>query len=170
MNLLFKIERDKHLDLSLPSIVRRASRGIIFINNQLLMVQSKLYKEFKFPGGGIKPNESFVDGMKREVAEETGYFNIYDIEEFGYTVEYRKAHDPGFEAFVLESYYYTCKCTYEKTLPNLDPYEQEYGYEAVLVSIEDAITQNKQLLGNPNIPWVERETKVLEYLLKKANE
>ena len=60
---------------------RRISvRGIIIHNDRLLCVKHKPYKRltenittyWALPGGGLEDNESLVDGIKRELLEETG--------------------------------------------------------------------------------------------------
>ncbi|MCL2217018.1 MAG: NUDIX domain-containing protein [Defluviitaleaceae bacterium] len=87
---------------------RDSARAIIFIEDKLLMVQSKKYGEFKFPGGGIDPGETHIDTLIREVKEETGYMVIPEsIVEYGRILMLRKGIDEN-EIFEQESCYYTC--------------------------------------------------------------
>ena len=53
-------------------------RGVIYQNNQLLAQQLKPGSDGKerdywcTPGGGLDPNESLLEGLRREIIEETG--------------------------------------------------------------------------------------------------
>ena len=58
---------------------RDSARAIIFIGDKLLMVRSKKYGEYKFPGGGIDLNETHTEALIREVMEETGYSLLPEI-------------------------------------------------------------------------------------------
>jgi 8-oxo-dGTP pyrophosphatase MutT (NUDIX family) len=166
MKLLFTINKQSVDTTSLSTISRTASRAIIFEGKELVMIQSKKYGEYKFPGGGVRHTEDIVAAMRREVREETGFVEVEVIEEFGKVIELRKALDPGVDVFMMESYYYVVQVGSLQIKQQLDLYEQEYGYEVKCVAVEEAIAKNKTLFGNEHIPWVERETAVLELLLQ----
>ncbi|MEI7838529.1 MAG: NUDIX domain-containing protein [bacterium] len=59
---------------------RIAVRGIVFHNNKLLLVRQKhksivsdeVRLTWCLPGGGLSENESLIDGLGREMIEETG--------------------------------------------------------------------------------------------------
>jgi 8-oxo-dGTP pyrophosphatase MutT (NUDIX family) len=166
MKLLFTINKQSVEKTSPSTITRVASRAIIFKGKELVMIQSRKYGEYKFPGGGLHHKEDPIDAMKREVREETGFTEIQVIEEFGKVIELRKAIDPGIDVFMMESYYYIVRVGSTQIKQQLDLYEQEYGYVVKCVTIEDAIAKNKTLFGNEHVPWIERETAVLELLLQ----
>ncbi|OGF20697.1 hypothetical protein A2316_02780 [Candidatus Falkowbacteria bacterium RIFOXYB2_FULL_38_15] len=47
--------------------------GIIFDKqNKILLCHRRDYDLWNLPGGGLKPGESILDGVKREIKEETG--------------------------------------------------------------------------------------------------
>ena len=50
-----------------------SSRAIIIKNNALLLIEfdAESGLHYNFPGGTLEPNESFLDALHREVAEET---------------------------------------------------------------------------------------------------
>lgn len=51
----------------------RRSRIAIFADHRLLVVKPTLSNgKWQLPGGGVKKNESFLDGVIRELYEETG--------------------------------------------------------------------------------------------------
>lgn len=146
---------------------RVACRAIISEYPYLYMIQSDLYQEYKFPGGGQKPDENDVQTLIRETLEETGLTIIEDtIKPFGMTIEKRKSKTNDHEIFYMESKYYTCEVFAHRTHQNLDDYEKTYGYKLKKVHIDDAIKQNQSLIHKDltMIPWLKRELKVLNYL------
>lgn len=58
-------------DNTLKSFSLRAS-AIVQVNDKYLMVLNEGAQKYKHPGGHIHLNESLVDGLKRELAEEIG--------------------------------------------------------------------------------------------------
>lgn len=147
--------------------IRNASRSIMFDDNNLVMLKSKKYGDIKFPGGGIEGNETIEEALNRELLEETG-IKAKEIKPFGKLVEYRQAIDGIHDTVIMNNYFFTCKIDEETNYRNLDQYEQEYGYEVIRISINDAIKCNEKLLNNNNIPWVKREIYILKYLLNKG--
>jgi 8-oxo-dGTP pyrophosphatase MutT (NUDIX family) len=54
---------------------RITTRGIIFKDGKLFAVQHKVHSADQFwntAGGGLDPGEAFIDGVRREMVEETG--------------------------------------------------------------------------------------------------
>jgi len=147
---------------------RDSARAIIFIGDKLLMVQSQKYGEYKFPGGGIKKDETHNQALTREVKEETGYSLMPEsIVAYGKTLILRKGSGQN-EIFEQESFYFTCKvaeCDVSEPTPD-DGYEKEYDYIPTLVSLSEAIGVNEKLLNIPEILWVLRDLTVLKELAK----
>lgn len=56
-------------------MIRQAVYGIIFNEqrDEILLVQRRDIPVWVFPGGGLDPEETPEEGVKREVREETGY-------------------------------------------------------------------------------------------------
>lgn len=50
----------------------RVSKILILDRGRVLLLMSSKLKKFTLPGGHIKKNETFTQGLKREVKEETG--------------------------------------------------------------------------------------------------
>lgn len=145
---------------------RIAVRGIIKKENKYAMIHSEKYGEYKFPGGGMKEGETKEDTLKREVREETGLVvKEESIKYIGRAEEIRKGlYDAVFE---MTSYYYQCDVE-DKLVPReLDDYEREYGYELEFVTLDEAIKNNKNIKETRNIPWIDRDTIIMEKLNNK---
>lgn len=144
-------------------ILRVAARAIIFIGDKLLMVKSQKYVDYKFPGGGVKENESLIEALYREVSEETGYeIDLNDISEFGYTIEKYNDLKLNNAVFIQKSVYYLCKLTGEVHKTNLECYEIDFAYKPVIASIEDAIKGN----NSSPLAYSIRENRVLMILME----
>lgn len=68
--------------------LRRASRALIFHENKIAVLKAAKLNLHKLPGGGIDKTESAIQGLRREVLEETGC-KINNIIDLGITIEYR---------------------------------------------------------------------------------
>ena len=87
--------------------VRHSARAIIISDDNIAMIRSLENNYFKFPGGGIEPNESKEDALIRETLEETGLHVIPEtIEELGYIHRIRRSQKYDDECFVQNNYYY----------------------------------------------------------------
>jgi ADP-ribose pyrophosphatase YjhB (NUDIX family) len=147
--------------------VREALRAVIFKGSEILLVHTKK-GDYKFPGGGIEDGENYIEGLTREVAEETGYVNCRVIEKIGMVTE--KSIDT-FERdaiFNMVSHYYLCTLTNEKKIEQaLDTYEYEQSFTPKWVTLQHAIQQNEYVLSQRDRnDWVTRETFVLKELQK----
>lgn len=121
---------------------REAVRAIIIQNNKILMVHSNI-GDFKFPGGGVENNESHAEGLKREVAEETGYLNSLVGDKMGVVIErHIDDYDKG-AVFQMTSHYYLCELTGEEVAQQLDDYESNQEYTPKWVKLDDAIKPNQ---------------------------
>lgn len=165
---LIKIIDKQNYGKNVTINTRIAVRGIIFIGDKVLMIQSDKYQEYKFPGGGVEKNESDIDTLIREVREETGCEVIpSSIKEYGKMIERRIDTFDSSHIFEMESRYYLCQVEDKIGLQCLDDYEAEYGYHICNVSIKEAIAQNTLVMPieeNAHT-WVERELVVLNDLL-----
>lgn len=54
------------------SDTRRVSKAIIVYDGKVLLLHPKDKQKWHLPGGHLKGDETFLDGVKREVFEETG--------------------------------------------------------------------------------------------------
>lgn len=160
-NKLFEIDK---VNDSIGNInFREAVRGIIIKDSKILMIHSK-NNDYKFPGGGIKKNEGYIEALKREIEEETGYVCSKINNQVGIVTERSKDKYVNNRIFKMISYYYIAEVLNIRKNQKLDPYEAKLKFKPEWVSIEDAINNNERIisLGIESVPnWIFRETYVL---------
>ena len=169
MRLLFEIDL-KNYDKNGKAFKRPSARAIIIKNNKIYMVHSLVYDYYKFPGGGIEKQESNIDALIRETAEEAGLVVIKDsIKEYGYVHRIQKAKDEGYSMFIQDNFYYLCDVEDRKINQNLDDYEDFEKFTLELVEPKLAIKANRNSDHGPkNKDMIEREAKVLEILINEG--
>jgi 8-oxo-dGTP pyrophosphatase MutT (NUDIX family) len=148
---------------------RRAARGIIFNEDNILLLYTERYHDFTLPGGGIDDGEDIVAGLIRELQEETGAKNIRDIEALGLYEEYRPCQLPGYDILHMQSYCYFCKVDDDFGDTQLESYEIQNGMKPVWVNIHEAIAHNEDTMKNSVKKGmsIERETFLLKLIVKK---
>ncbi|MFW5842203.1 MAG: NUDIX hydrolase [Bacillota bacterium] len=64
-------------DLSLDDVKhltpRVGARAVLKVNGTYCLIYNKHWNLYTLPGGGVEPDESIVDALRREVLEETGF-------------------------------------------------------------------------------------------------
>lgn len=163
-NYVFGIKEKEKENIRL--IYREVVRGIIFYNNNILMVHCNK-GDYKFPGGGIDTGENHEEALSREVREETGCIVDSVLNKIGIVTERNIDTFDEESIFEMTSYYYLCKVTDEQVFQELDDYEKELDFKPIWINLDKAIYNNESILkeqkGDIN-PWVYRETIVLKTL------
>lgn len=169
MKLLFEIDK-KNYDNNGKAFVRPSARAIIIKDNKIYMVHSLLYDYYKFPGGGIEKNESYIDALIRETKEEAGLIVIKDsIKEYGIVHRKHKSSDPNYEIFDQYNYYYLCDVDNNISSQQLDDYENYEKYTLELIDPSVAIDVNRNKFhGSTDTQMLEREARVLELLISEG--
>uniref|UniRef100_UPI00356A399F NUDIX hydrolase n=1 Tax=Psychromonas sp. TaxID=1884585 RepID=UPI00356A399F len=88
MRLLKTAVHPDILTLDQSTFVRNAARAIVLKGEMILMLYTARYHDYTLPGGGVDENENLLEGLIRELQEETGAQNIRDIEDFGLYEEF----------------------------------------------------------------------------------
>ncbi|KAE8177477.1 NUDIX hydrolase [Photobacterium carnosum] len=156
------------LDLQSPTLTvyhRQATRAIVLNGDNILMLYTARYHDYTLPGGGIDAGEDHIQGLIRELAEETGAMNVRDIEPFGVYEEYRPWHKAEYDIVHMESFCYVCKIDAQLGATQLEDYEQKNGMKPVWINIFDAIAHNERTMqfSDKKGMSIERET----FLLKR---
>jgi 8-oxo-dGTP pyrophosphatase MutT (NUDIX family) len=148
-----------------PAIERTAVRGVLFRDPDLLLLSSR-HGDYKFPGGGVEPGESFEEALRREFREECGYDGIVVGPELATTREEVPAFDAEYDVFAMTSYYFTCSGGTPGAERDLEGYEADLELTPVWISVPDALAANQQVLasGVGVMRWLVREIAVLEWL------
>ena len=145
---------------------RLATRSIAVQGDTILLLYTARYEDYSLPGGGIDLGEDKIEGMRRELSEETGAQNIKNIKPFGVYEEYRPWHKPDHDIQHMISYCYTCDISKELGASSLESYEMKNGMKAIWINIHEAIKHNKKTMATSEKKGlsIERETYLLELI------
>lgn len=156
-------------DLSGSLFTRKAARGIVLDGENILLLYTQRYHDFTLPGGGIDEGEEHIDGLIRELQEETGAHNITNIREFGLYEEYRPWHKGDFDIVHMKSYCYVCDIDHELKPTNLEAYEIQNGMTPVWKNIHQAIEHNEETIAKSPKKGlsIERETFLLKRIVEE---
>lgn len=122
---------------------RTTIRAIIYKDEKLLMVYSHQFKDYTFPGGGMKTDEDHVSALKREIKEELGANSVTNIKAYGYIEEKRFGLSDTPTVYLQTSYYYFAEVS-EFGPQALADREKVHGVEPIWITIDEAIKQNKE--------------------------
>ncbi|MFA7417235.1 MAG: NUDIX domain-containing protein [Acholeplasma sp.] len=147
---------------------RTTIRAVIYKNKQLLMVYAHQFKDYTFPGGGMKKDEDHMLALKREIKEELGANQVLNIKPLGYIEEKRYGLSQKPTVYLQTSYYYFADVE-EFGEQSLAEREKEHGVEPVWIAIDEAIAINKKSIETYNHKRgmktvLPREMAVLNYL------
>lgn len=106
--------------------VRPSARCIAIEGDRVAMVHSLQYDYYKFPGGGIEPQETREQALVRETQEEAGLLVIPDsIREFGCVRRLEASDGAEYDCFVQDNFYYLCRVERTTVEQRLDDYEAQ---------------------------------------------
>lgn len=166
MRLLKSTVHPDITSLDQACFVRLAARGMILKGEHILMLYTQRYDDYTLPGGGIDEGENQVEGLIRELTEETGAQNIRHPELFGLYEEFRPWYKDGYDIMHMKSYCYTCEIDEQLGETSLEDYEVKNGMKAVWINIHDAIQHNLDTMENSDKKGmsIERETFLLSLI------
>lgn len=146
---------------------RLAGRAIILRGQEILLLYTKRYDDYSFPGGGIDPHEDIETGLARELAEEIGAVSYKVLSYLGEIEEYRPYYKEEYDFMHMISHYYVCQLTGPLVDVQLEDYEIKNGMERRWISLQDAIDHNEALMASQSEAIglsIERETYVLKLI------
>ncbi|ELS8947803.1 NUDIX hydrolase [Vibrio fluvialis] len=148
---------------------RKAARAIVLDGEDILMLYTERYHDYTLPGGGVDEGEDILQGMVRELEEETGAQNIHNIKPFGLYEEFRPWYKYDADVMHMVSYCFTCKIDRELGDTNYEDYEIKNGMKPVWINIRDAITHNELTMAESEKKGmsIERETFLLRLIAKE---
>ena len=151
------------------SIERVAARAVVRRGEHLLMLRSR-HGDYKFPGGGLEEGETAVEALRRELREECGLEEASVGPLVLRAVEISAAREPGAVFRMISLYYRVTALAEAAATQELDDYERELELIPTWVTPGAARSANRHLLDTAesavraDLPWLEREAKVLELL------
>jgi 8-oxo-dGTP pyrophosphatase MutT (NUDIX family) len=146
---------------------RQAVRAVVVHGNDVLLLYTRRYDDYSFPGGGLDAGETPEDGLVRELQEETGATGIRIGRYLGYGDEYRPPQRAGHDVLFMRSHFYICQA--DRILGNAAPeaYEVTNGMVPRWININEAIAHNESLLRDKPVNMgmsIHRETLMLRYV------
>ena len=156
-------------DMSAKSFTRKATRAIVLNGKSILLLYTKRYHDYSLPGGGIDEGESNIEGLIRELKEETGAHNVQNIQEFGLYEEFRPWHKEDFDIIHMQSYCYVCTIDDELLDPELESHEIDNGMHPIWMNIYQAISHNEHTIANSDKKGlsIARETFLLKLIVSE---
>lgn len=148
---------------------RQAARGVVLDGDDILLLYTRRYNDYSFPGGGLDLGETTEQGLVREMQEETGATGVRIGRYLGYGDEYRPPHKPGYDVLFMRSHFYLCQA--DRVLGRATPesYEVSNGMVPTWINIHEAIRHNASVMasGLKNVGLsIERETLMLRYVVE----
>lgn len=167
MRLLKSTIHSDITDMSAKSFTRKATRAIVLSGENILLLYTKRYHDYSLPGGGIDEGESNIDGLIRELKEETGAHNVKNIQEFGLYEEFRPWYKEGFDIVHMQSYCYVCSIDEELLDTAHEQHEIDNGMHPIWMNIHQAISHNEHTIANSEKKGlsIERETFLLKLIV-----
>ena len=159
--------------LEYKSVIQRlATRTIAMNGENILLLYTDRYHDYSLPGGGLDSGEDKVEGMIRELQEETGAQNIRNIEAFGCYEEFRPWYKDDANVMHMLSYCYTCEVDETLGKTSFESHEINNGMTPVWINIQQAIEHNLKTieLSDKKGMSIERETFLLQLIADQCLE
>lgn len=154
---------------NLTLIERHAARAIVLRGQEILLLFTERYHDYSLPGGGIDEGEDNIEGLKRELQEETGAQGIHNVQPFARYDEYRPWYKSDADIIHMISHCYTCEIGDELGETAYESHEVSNGMKPVWINIHTAIAHNQDVIANSPKKGlsIERETFMLNVIVKE---
>lgn len=154
---------EKNYDNTETLLEKYTIRGIVVRDGKIAM-QCSRDGEFKIPGGGMEPGETYLQALAREVQEETGLFIIpQKAVELGEITEIRKDIFDDRKKYICHSLFYFCEETGEEVPIHLTKSEIAKGYYLKWATPQEIYEKN---IAVEKDPWIIRDTAFIRMILE----
>lgn len=170
MRLITQLIHPKVGSLDGSVLKRQAARGIVLREQSVLLLFTERYNDFSFPGGGVDAGESLINGLQREMEEETGATNTRVVRDFGYLEEYRPHGKGGFDLLHMTSHFFLCEIDPVLQAPRMENHEKSNGMRPLWVDLHTALKHNRAVMQRQEATMgmsIQRETMMLELVAKE---
>jgi ADP-ribose pyrophosphatase YjhB (NUDIX family) len=167
MELLLKLVHPTVHSTEGRGLRRDAVRAVIMHGDDILLLYTRRYDDYSLPGGGLDEGEDMLDGLRRELAEETGAQEVRVAEAIGYIDEYRPSPKPGYDHLFMRSHIYRCEASRALGPAQMEHYEISNGMAPEWVNLEQAAVHNEAVIARQDEGMgmsIIRETWTLNYL------
>ncbi|WP_105901384.1 NUDIX hydrolase [Vibrio gangliei] len=163
------VHRDVEKLASRSTVKRLATRAIAMQGEDILLLYTERYHDYSLPGGGLDEGEDHIEGMIRELEEETGANNIRNIEPFGCYEEFRPWYKDNANVMHMLSYCFTCQVDKELGHTRFENHEINNGMRPVWINIYQAIEHNLKTIAESEKKGmsIERETFLLQLIAEQ---
>ena len=153
----------------LKLIERHAARAIVLKGENILLLYTQRYHDYSLPGGGIDEGEDEIEGLIRELKEETGAQGVRNVKPFARYDEYRPWYKPDADIIHMISHCYVCEIDEELGETAYESHEVSNGMKPVWMNIHQAIAHNEEVIANSDKKGlsIERETFMLKVIVEK---
>lgn len=150
-------------------INRHAARGIVVKGEDILLLYTKRYHDYSLPGGGIDEGEDEIEGLIRELSEETGAQGVRNVTAFARYDEYRPWYKSDADIIHMISHCYVCDIDEKLGATALEAHELKNGMEPRWVNIYAAIAHNEEVIAHSDKKGlsIERETFLLKVIVER---
>ncbi len=151
----------------LTVLERYAARAIVLREEDILLLYTERYQDYSLPGGGLGKGEDEVQGLKRELQEETGARQIRNVQPFARYDEYRPWYKDDADIIYMVSYCYSCDIADELGDTSYETYEISNSMKPLWINIHTAIKHNEVVIAESDRKGlsIERETFLLKTIV-----
>ena len=156
-------------DSQFALIERHAARAIVLRGDDILLLYTERYHDYSLPGGGIDDGEDEIQGLIRELQEETGAQNIRNVQPYARYDEYRPWYKSDADIIHMISHCYTCEIDDELGDTAFESHEVSNGMKPVWVNIHEAIAHNEEVIASSPKKGlsIDRETFMLKVIAEE---
>lgn len=153
----------------LKLIARHAARGIVLKGDSILLLYTQRYDDYSLPGGGIDTSEVAIEGLIRELREETGAQGVCNVKAFARYDEYRPWYKSDADVIHMISHCYVCDIDNKLGETAYESHEVNNGMKPLWMNIYEAIAHNEEVIANSDKKGlsIERETFLLKVIAEE---